>query len=455
MLRIKQSTNASYYTNEHGEKENYYDKESKGFWIGSAKEPLKLGDNLKIEEYNKLFKGQGIEGKQLTYVTGKNRTYDLTLSCNKDLSILKAAYPEFATTFDEITFKAVNDTLALAQQFIAVRQTKNGVTTKNFDTSSVFGVFHHSTSRELDPQEHYHCLLMPVSFNENGKAFANDVKKLFKNQKLLGAVFQKSIAQGIEQKLGLKTKFNEKGLTSINGISQEERKHFSKRQAQIEKLAGPGATYEQKDKASLASREKKTDYDLDKLKENWNKELKEKFGFNAERFQKMQQMKTTDLSVNKTVDNTKIQPSFFKQISKMTGIKATKTSKAKTPLSNNKKSGAQKAISIQSSSDTKTALLNSITNAQTSLNSLQSQIASMSSDDPNKLQALSNFISLGFQLTALQAKLAVFEAKEFEKKLKEFQEEDKKEKKEDGLNNNKTKSNEKSKTQSRAPARTK
>lgn len=424
MLRVKQSKNASYYTNEHGEKENYYDKESKGFWIGSAKEHLKLNDNLKIDEYNKLFKGQGIEGKQLTYKTGNNRTYDLTLSCNKDLSILKAAYPELATTFDEITFKAVNDTLKEAQKFIAVRQTKDGVTTKNYDTSSVFGVFHHSTSRELDPQEHYHCLLMPVSFNENGKAFANDVKKLFENQKHLGAVFQKSIANGLEEKLNLKTVFNEKGITSIKGISQEEKTYFSKRQAQIEKLAGPGATYEQKDKASLESRSKKTDYDLDKLKENWNKELKEKFGFNAERLQTMQKMQSTDLSVNKTVD--KIQPSFFKNISKLTNIKPTKTTKK--PLQNNKKNIAQKSLNAQSSSDTKTALLNSIVSTQTSLNSLQSQISAMKQDDPNKLQVLANFISLGFQLTALQNKLAVLESKEFEKKLKENEEEKPKEK---------------------------
>lgn len=421
MLRVKQSKNASYYTNEHGEKENYYDKESKGFWIGSAKEHLKLNDNLKVDEYYKLFKGQGIEGKQLTYKTGQNRTYDLTLSCNKDLSILKAAYPELALTFDEITFKAVNDTLKEAQKFIAVRQTKDGVTTKNYDTSSVFGVFHHSTSRELDPQEHYHCLLMPVSFNENGKAFANDVKKLFENQKHLGAVFQKSIAKGLEERLNLKTKFSEKGLTSINGISQEERIHFSKRQAQIEKLAGPGATYEQKDKASLESRSKKTDYDLDKLKENWNKELKEKFGFNAERLQTMQKMQSTDLSVNKTIDNLKIQPSFFKNISKLTNIKPAKTNQLKKPLQNNK-NVAQKSLNAQSSADTKTALLNSIVSAQTSLNSLQAQISAMKQDDPGKLQAISNFISLGFQLTALQAKLATFESKEIEKKLKENEE---------------------------------
>jgi len=431
MLRIKQSKNANYYTNEHGEKENYYDKESKGFWIGSAKEHLKLNDELKIDEYNKLFKGQGIEGKQLTYKTGQNRTYDLTLSCNKDISILKAAYPDLSNTFDDITFKAVNKTLEFAQQFIAVRQTKDGVTTKNYDTNSVFGVFHHSTSRELDPQEHYHCLLMPVSFNEKGKAFANDVKKLYEEQKTIGLFFQKEIAKGLEDRLNLKTKFNEKGLSSILGVKQEERDYFSKRKAQIEKLAGPNASYEEKDKASLKSRQKKTDYNLDKLKDGWNKELKEKFGFNADRLQAMQSMekpKQTDLSLNKTVSAGQKQMSFFKNISKMTKIKMPKKAGAKS------KSPLLKVLNMMSSGATREALLSSINSMQNSLSMLQAQLSAMPQNDPNRLQLFSSFISMGFQLSALQIKLGEFEAKELQKKIDEMNDKQK-EKKQDGKQN--------------------
>lgn len=435
MLRIKQSKNASYYTNEHGEKENYYDKESKGFWIGSAKEHLKLNDELKIDEYNKLFNGQGIEGKQLTYKTGQNRTYDLTLSCNKDISILKAAYPEHADTFDKITFDAVEKTLDFAQQFIAVRQTKNGVTTKNYETSSVFGVFHHSTSRELDPQEHYHCLLMPVSFNEKGKAFANDVKKLFEEQKTIGLFFQKEIAKGLEDRLNLKTKFNEKGLSSILGISKEERDYFSKRKAQIEKLAGPNASYEEKDKASLKSRLKKTDYNLDKLKDGWNKELKEKFGFNSDRLQAMQSMekpKQTDLSLNKTVSAGQKQMSFFKNISKMTKVQPAKKSEASKEV--DKKSLVSKLLNTIGAAATREALLSSIHSMQTSLNMLQSQLSAMPQNDPNRLQLFASFISMGFQLSALQIKLGEFEAKELQKKIDEMNDKQKDDK-EDGKQN--------------------
>ncbi|AEF89859.1 conjugative relaxase domain protein [Delftia sp. Cs1-4] len=417
MLRIKQSKNSSYYTNEYGEKENYYDKESKGFWLGSAKEFLGLKDELTIDEYNKLFKGQSPDGKNLTYQTGKHRTYDLTLSCNKDLSILKAAYPQLAETIDKITLNAVKETLQEAQKFIAVRETKNGVTTKNFETNSVFGTFHHSTSRELDPQEHYHNLLMPVSFNSKGKAYANDVSKLFKNQKYLGNIFQKSIARELEKQLGLKTVFNEKGLSRIIGINKEERDYFSKRKEQIEKLAGDNASYRDKDLASLASRQTKKDYDLSKLQQNWNKELQEKFGFNEERLNSMRnasiETKIADKSFNKsaTLNNrTTRQISIFKNIAKLSKVK---------PRGISSKSVAS------FSGSTREQLHNSCVQLQASLGSLQAQLSSMKQDDPNRLQVFSQFLSLGFQLQELQQQLAELQRKELEKTIEKNKESEK------------------------------
>ncbi|GKS91524.1 MobF family relaxase [Acidovorax sp. SUPP2539] len=417
MLRIKQSKNSSYYTNEHGEKENYYDKESKGFWLGSAKEFLGLKDELTIDEYNKLFKGQSPNGKNLTYQTGKHRTYDLTLSCNKDLSILKAAYPKLAETIDKITLNAVKETLQEAQKFIAVRETKNGVTTKNFETNSVFGAFHHSTSRELDPQDHYHNLLMPVSFNAKGKAYANDVSKLFKNQKYLGNIFQKSIARELEQQLGLKTIFNEKGLSRIVGINKEERDYFSKRKEQIEKLAGDNASYKDKDLASLASRQTKKEYDLSKLQENWNKELQQKFGFNEARLQSMRnqpaETKKADLLHSKSanLDNrTTRQISIFKNIAKLSKVKP--------------KGISSKSVASFSGS-TREQLHNSIAQLQASLGSLQAQLSSMKQEDPNRLQVFSQFLSLGFQLQELQQQLAELQRKELEKAIEQNKESEK------------------------------
>lgn len=418
MLRVKQSKNASYYTNEFGEKENYYDKESKGFWIGSAKEHLGLKDELSIDEYNKLFKGQSPDGKNLTYQTGKHRTYDLTLSCPKDVSILKAAYPNLADKIDEITLNATKETLDYAQQYIAVRETKNGVTTKNYETSSVFGVFHHSTSRELDPQEHYHCLGMPVSFNEKGKAYATDVSQVYKHQREIGNVFQKSVANGLEKELGLKTVFNEKGLFYVMGINKEERDYFSKRKEQIEKLAGEGATYKEKDEASLKSRQTKKEYDLSALQKNWNRELQDKFGFNEERLAQMRnlepQTKIGDKSFNKspTFNNRKqSNASIHKNIAKLANVKQKSFSKSSV--------NAMKSIST---SFTKEQLLSSVSQLQSSLGSLQLQLSAMKHDDPKRLEVFAQLINAGFQLQSMQQKLAEFERKEIEKQIEQQKE---------------------------------
>lgn len=444
MLRIKQSKNPNYYTNEFGEKENYYDKESKGFWMGPAKAYLGLKDELSIDEYNKLFKGQSPEGKNLTYQTGKHRTYDLTLSCNKDVSLLKAAYPHFADKIDKITSNAMKETLDYAQQFIAVRETKNGVTTKNFDTSSVFGVFHHSTSRELDPQEHYHCLLMPVSFNEKGKAYANDIKEIYKHQRELGHIFQKSIAQGLEKEIGLKTAFNEKGISRILGFNKEERDYFSKRKEQIEKMAGEGATYKEKDEASLKSRKTKTEYDLPNLQKNWNNELKNKFGFNEERLAKMRNLqpetKIGDKSFNKspTFNNRKqSNVSIHKNIAKLANVKQKSFSKSSM--------NAMKSIS---SGFTKEQLVNSVSQLQSNLGSLQLQLSAMEQNDPNRLQVFSQLINIGFQLQSAQQKLGEFEQKEIEKQIKDSQNKDKEEKQDKKEPNTTEKSNSSSKSSS-------
>jgi conjugative relaxase-like TrwC/TraI family protein len=437
MLSIKQTKNASYYTNEFGEKENYYDKESKGFWIGSAKTYLGLGNELKIDEYNKLFKGQSPDGKALTFQTGKNRNYDLTASCNKDISILKAAYPEIANRLDQITLNATKEMLSEAQKFVAVRETKNGVTTRNYETNSVFALFHHSTSRELDPQEHYHCIGMSVSFNEKGEAYASDFSDVYKNKKYLGSVFQKAIARDLLREFGLKSTSNEKGLFRILGIKKEERDYFSKRKEQIEKLAGPNASYKEKDEASLKSRKTKTDYDLEKLKQGWNKELKEKFGFTAERFQQMQKLqdkprdivstKSPETKANRSV-------SLLKNISKLAGVKPRAT-----------KSSLKQMTASLGAGATREALQSSINNLQTSLGQLQGQLAGMKQDDPSRLQVFSSLINMGFQLQALNQKLAEFETKEFQKKLDEQKVEEKE--KEKQPSNNKQQQN------SKAPSR--
>jgi conjugative relaxase-like TrwC/TraI family protein len=61
--------------------------------------------------------------------------------------------------------------------------------------------FHHDTSREKDPQLHTHCVVINATQLNNGRwqSLHNDI--LFKQQKLLGMIYQNELAVEV-QRLG-------------------------------------------------------------------------------------------------------------------------------------------------------------------------------------------------------------------------------------------------------------
>mgnify|MGYP003614153925 CR=1 FL=1 len=106
------------------------------------------------------------------------------------------------------------------------------------------------------------------------------------------------------------------------------------------------------------------------------------------------------------------------------------------------------AMKSISSGFTKEQLVNSVSQLQSNLGSLQLQLSAMEQNDPNRLQVFSQLINIGFQLQSAQQKLGEFEQKEIEKQIKDSQNKDKEEKQDKKESNTTEKSNSSSKSSS-------
>ncbi|BAZ00504.1 exonuclease V subunit alpha [Tolypothrix tenuis PCC 7101] len=189
--------------------------------------------------------------------------YDNVMSAPKDVSVLWSQAPNNALReqLHRMHIRAVNDAIAyLDQHACYTRAGHNGTTHEKAE--GVFAVFHHTTSRELDPQLHSHILMLNVGFNEQGEARALDGKKILDQRYTAGMVYQNTLRRQLEQELGVKT-YNRpfekgKGITfGIEGISTDLSRAMSTRAQQIEARITPEMSGAQVRAEALKSRKPK------------------------------------------------------------------------------------------------------------------------------------------------------------------------------------------------------
>lgn len=96
-------------------------------------------------------------------------------------------------------------------------------------------VFHHHHSREGDPQEHLHIVVMNAAEGPDGRITALDSKRLYSARYTAEAVFQASYRKQAAVELGLAFgDVDRHGVAQVAGIPEPVRKEFSRRRAQIE-----------------------------------------------------------------------------------------------------------------------------------------------------------------------------------------------------------------------------
>ena len=145
------------------------------------------------------------------------------------------------------------------------RQQAGGVRRRAATSGWVAATFVHRTSREGDPQLHTHVVIPNLVRRADGTWVALDGSALYRWAKAAGSVYQEQLRRNLTEALGVGWGADRNGCRELVGISEAQRRVFSKRTAQIEahlahtgeQPADPKARMQADEVASLATRRRK------------------------------------------------------------------------------------------------------------------------------------------------------------------------------------------------------
>lgn len=282
MLRMIQSTSSagakSYYA--HGlSKEDYYSEgqEIVGAWGGRLAEKLGLSGQVDKGAFDALCDNLNpTTGERLTLRTDAGRTvgYDLNFHCPKSVSVL------YALTQDETILAAfrdaVRETMQDMETAIQTRVRSGGAYEDRQTANMAWGEFVHFTARPVggipDPHIHAHCMAFNATFDEKeNRIKAGQFREVKRDAPFYEAGFHARLA-GKLAALGYGIERTAKGW-ELAGVPRSLVEKFSRRTAEIEKLAEEkGITNAKaKDRLGARTRENKRDgLTMDALKAEWS-----------------------------------------------------------------------------------------------------------------------------------------------------------------------------------------
>jgi conjugative relaxase-like TrwC/TraI family protein len=260
--------------------DNYYSQNkalSNSEWWGKGASALGLSGQIADDEsYQNAIDGYSPNRTQPLREKPKNRAakeragVDMTFSAPKSVSL--ACLVGGDKRLEAAHRTAVKRTLALIEgRYAQTRVKGERIKTDNLTVA----LWHHDTSRELDPHLHTHCILMNATQLRDGKWQSRTDENLYYHKILLGRFYRNELALEC-QKLGYEIEPHPKELFEIKGYSREQIEGFSKRHEQIlDKLAEIGAepTTENKIWAWRKTRAKKNhEIDRDEMLPYWHEE---------------------------------------------------------------------------------------------------------------------------------------------------------------------------------------
>ncbi|HEY9845462.1 MAG TPA: MobF family relaxase, partial [Candidatus Caenarcaniphilales bacterium] len=239
LANINATQAKSYY-----KQENYYSAEeaqANSEWRGQGASQNDLqGPVSNLEAYEKIVDGLSADGKtQLRQKhqfqqqqDGKQQrkervAIDLTFSAPKSVSI--ACLVGEQAQLEDAHRRAVTKVI----DWIEANQAETRINGKKVKTGNlIVALWHHDTSRELDPHLHTHCLLMNATLGPDGKWRSLSNEGLYRNKILLGRLYRQELALEC-LKLGYEIEKHPKELFEIKGYTREQIEAFSKRHEQI------------------------------------------------------------------------------------------------------------------------------------------------------------------------------------------------------------------------------
>jgi len=271
--------------------EDYYsgEGESAGYWLGDAAEELGLEGHVEPAQLIAMLIGMDPatgEPLGLRHVAGRGPVpgFDLTFSAPKSVSLAWALGGEEAGT--EIA-AAHAEAVKAALDYLQLHAcwTRRGHGGHEFVPGNGFlaAAYVHRSSRAGDPQLHTHALIANATKGPDGRWTRLYHPAIFNHAKTASYVYQAKLRYELTQRLGIEWDEPRKGIADIAGYDPEHLRHFSQRREEILEAAGPEASAEARQVATLATREAK-DHLLteESLRESWQRRAEE-IGLTPER----------------------------------------------------------------------------------------------------------------------------------------------------------------------------
>lgn len=285
MLRVVAHNSAGaarQYYSEGLNREDYYaeGQEVAGKWFGKAAEKLGLSGEVTKEAFAALAENRHpVSGEKLTQRNraGRRVGYDLNFHAPKSLSVL------YALTQDKKVLhafrQAVSDTMHELEAMAETRVRKGRAQNNRVTGNLAWAEFVHFTSRPVggvpDPHLHVHCFTFNATFDGvEQKWKAGEFAAIKKGAQYAEAAFHSRLTESLA-KIGYGIERSKKGW-EIKGMPASVIAKFSRRTAQIEKLAEEMGITDPKAKDALGAltREgKRKGFTFPELLAEWGKRL--------------------------------------------------------------------------------------------------------------------------------------------------------------------------------------
>ncbi|WP_262287847.1 MobF family relaxase, partial [Pantoea sp. Marseille-Q5743] len=258
---------AGYYSS----KDNYYFLDDMPTqWLGEGARELGLEGPVDLDTFTGILHGNlpnGVTlGKEMQGAHVHRPGHDFTFSAPKSVSMLILAGGDKRLL--EAHHEAVKETLAVMEQTVSARDTKEGVTRIVTSGKMVAALFTHDTSRNLDPQIHTHAVMANVTeLDGKWKALATDtihgagfIETAYRNQITYGKIYR-NVLKGKAEAMGYETlpTGGRHDLWEIKGFTEDVLEEFSSRHREIHARAGEDASLKSRDVAALDTRQRKQD----------------------------------------------------------------------------------------------------------------------------------------------------------------------------------------------------
>ncbi len=218
--------------------EDYYlsTGEQPGLWWGQAARELGLMGVCSRQDFRALMAGlDPRSGEPLGRGLRRDgvRGFDLTFSAPKSVSVLSAlcggeVEREVIAAHDA----AVAAVMRVIEERASTRRGINGVFRVDVAGVAVLLV-RHRTSRALDPQLHTHAVVASRVRGVDGVWRALDASMLYRDQRMLGGLYQAGLRAELTARLGVAWTPVVKGQAEIAGMPAQLLEAFSRRAAQI------------------------------------------------------------------------------------------------------------------------------------------------------------------------------------------------------------------------------